>query len=122
MLNRFAGIGLVAMALLAWQPGARADSLHVVKSNPAAGAAVDATSNQYEVLFDGQVDPRNSRLTITRDGQVIETLHPSLDAGPGVLFARGPRLTTGDYKLHWLVKSLTGAEITEGDIPFSVKP
>lgn len=121
MLNRFAGMGLLLTTLLVWQPGAQADPLHVVKSNPAAGATVDATSNQYEVLFDGQVDPRNSRLTITRDGQVIETLHPSLDAAPGVLFARGPRLAPGDYKLHWSVKSLTGTDVTEGDISFSVK-
>jgi methionine-rich copper-binding protein CopC len=122
MLNRFVGIGLAVMTLLAWPLAAQADPLHVVKSNPASGAVVDPTSNQYEVLFDGQVDPRNSRLTITRDGQVIETLHPSLDAAPGVLFARGPRLTPGDYKLHWMVKSLTGTDVTEGDIAFSVKP
>jgi hypothetical protein len=92
VLNRFASVGLVLMTLLVWPLAAQADPLRVGKSNPAAGATVDATSNQYEVLFAGLVDPRNSRLSIMRDGQVIETLHPSLDAAPGVLFARGPRL------------------------------
>jgi methionine-rich copper-binding protein CopC len=115
-------LGLAAISLLLSQPLALAEGLQVVKSNPAAGAVVDAVnSNQFEIRFDGPLDPRHSSLTIIRDGQVIEKLHPSLDASPGVLFARGPRLAPGDYKLHWSVKSLNGTEVAEGDIAFSVK-
>ena len=33
-----------------------------------------------------------------------------------------PPLPPGDYSLHWSVKSMTGANVVEGDIPFTVKP
>jgi methionine-rich copper-binding protein CopC len=98
-----------------------AETLQVVKSNPSSGAVIDTTSNEYEILFNGEIDPRHSTLSITRDGQVVETLYPRLEAAPGVLFARGPRLQPGSYKLHWTVKSLTGADVAEGDISFAVK-
>lgn len=100
---------------------ASAETLQVVKSNPSSGAVIDTTSNEYEILFNSEIDPRHSTLSITRDGQVVETLYPRLEASPGVLFARGPRLQPGSYKLHWTVKSLTGADVAEGDIPFAVK-
>lgn len=115
-------LGLAAIVALLSQHMALAEALKVVKSNPAAGAVVEVdNSNQFEIRFDGPLDPRHSTLSITRDGQVVETLHPSLDASPGILFARGPRLAPGDYKLHWSVKSLNGTEVAEGDIAFSVK-
>jgi methionine-rich copper-binding protein CopC len=112
---------LITAVLLLAVTSALAETLQVVKSNPASGAVVDATSNEYEILFNGEIDTRHSTLSITRDGQVVETLYPRFDAAPGVLFARGPRLQPGSYKLHWTVKSLTGADVAEGDIPFAVK-
>jgi methionine-rich copper-binding protein CopC len=116
------GLVLAGIALLLSLHGTSADPLQVVRSNPQANAVVDATnSNQFEIRFNGLLDPRHSSLSVTRDGQVVETLHPSLDASPGVLFARGPRLTPGDYKLHWSVKSLNSSDAAEGDIAFSVK-
>jgi methionine-rich copper-binding protein CopC len=117
----FGGAVALALALLFGLPGARAETLHVVKSNPAAGAVIDSNSNQFEILFDGMIDPRQSSLSVSRNGEVVETLHPSFDAAPGVLFARGPRLQPGEYKLHWSVKSVNGAEVTQGDIQFTVK-
>src|SRR6516165_10421338 len=108
--------GLITALLLFALTGVLAETLQVVKSNPASGAVVSSDSNQFEILFNGQIDTRHSTLTITQDGQVVETLH--LDAAVGVLFARGPRLQPGSYKLHWMVKSLSGSDVTEGDIPF----
>jgi methionine-rich copper-binding protein CopC len=116
------GLVLAGIALLLSLHGTSADTLQVVKSKPEVGAVVDAAnSNQFEIRFSGMLDPRHSSLTVTRDGQVVETLHPSLDASPGVLFARGPRLAPGDYKLHWSVRSLNSTDAAEGDIAFTVK-
>ena len=58
---------------------------------------------------------------IMRDGKLVEKLQPRLEAAPEVLFARAPTLPAGDYQLHWTVRSMTGAAVTEGDIPFAVK-
>jgi methionine-rich copper-binding protein CopC len=112
---------LITALLLFALTSAFAETLQVVKSNPSSGAAIDTTSNEYEILFNSEIDPRHSTLSITRDGQVVETLYPRLDAAPGVLFARGPRLQPGSYELHWSVKSLRGADVAQGDIPFAVK-
>ena len=112
---------LITAVLLFGVASVLAETLQVVKSNPASGAVVDATSNEYEILFNCEIDTRHSTLSITRDGQVVETLYPRLDAAPGVLFARGPRLQPGSYKLHWTVKSLKGTDVAEGDVPFAVK-
>jgi methionine-rich copper-binding protein CopC len=113
---------LAGIALVLSLHGTSADTLQVVKSKPEVGAVVDAAdSNQFEIRFSGMLDPRHSSLTVTRDGQVVETLHPSLDASPGVLFAHGPRLASGDYKLHWSVRSLNSTDVAEGDIAFTVK-
>jgi methionine-rich copper-binding protein CopC len=122
IMRMWSALGLAAIVVLLTQHIGLAEALKVVKSSPAAGAVVEVeNSNQFEIRFDGPLDPRHSTLSITRDGQVVETLHPSLDASPGILFARGPRLAPGDYKLHWSVKSLNGTEAAEGDITFSVK-
>ena len=120
--RRSVGLASAGIALLLTLHGASADTLQVVKSKPEAGAVVEAAnSNQFEILFNGMLDPRHSTLSVSRDGQVLQTLHPSLDASPGVLFARGARLTPGDYKLHWTVRTLNSTDVAEGDIAFSVK-
>jgi methionine-rich copper-binding protein CopC len=103
-------------------PGARAEDLHVMESAPAASAVIDGRSSEFFVRFDRPVDHIRSLLAITRDGKVIETLHPRLGSAPEVLFARAPTLPAGDYKLHWSVKTMTDVTVVQGDIPFSVKP
>ena len=35
--------------------------------------------------------------------------------------ARYPPFPAGDYKLHWAVRTMAGADIIQGDIPFTVK-
>lgn len=47
---------------------------------------------------------------------------PRLESAPEVLFARAPTLPAGDYDLNWRVKTMTGVEVTQGNIPFTVKP
>src|SRR5262249_60108986 len=70
---------------------------------------------------DRPVDHIRSSLTILRDGKLIERLQPRLESAPTVLFARAPTLPEGSYQLHWTVHTMAGADVTEGDIPFSVQ-
>ncbi len=122
MLSRyFGGTGLGSAALLFMLQGASAQTAHVMELNPAASAVMDGRSSQFFVRFDRPVDHANSLLVVTLGGKVVETLHPSLDAAPNLLFARAPRLSAGNYMLHWSVKTISGAKVTEGDIPFTVR-
>jgi hypothetical protein len=92
----------------------------MMESSPSASAVTDGRSDQFFVRFDRPVDHIRSVLSITRGGQVVETLHPSLNSAPEVLFAQAPRLPPGDYQLHWAVRPMSGVEATQGDIPFKV--
>ena len=98
-----------------------ADDVRVMESAPAASAVMEGRSSEFFVRFDRPVDHIHSTLDIMRDGKSVERLHPRLESAPEVLFARAPTLPAGDYKLHWSVRTMTGADATQGDIPFTVK-
>jgi methionine-rich copper-binding protein CopC len=122
MLRQVARVGLILVALLFGLQAAWAEVIHLMESHPAASAVMNGRSDGFFVRFDKPVDHEHALITITRGGKVIETLHPRLDSSPDVLFARAPKLPQGDYALHWSVKQMVGTELTEGDVPFMVKP
>ena len=91
-------------------------------SAPKASAVIEGKSSEFYVRFDRPIDHIHSQLAITQGGKLVEKLVPRLESAPEVLFARAPTLVPGDYHLHWAVKTMTGANVVEGNIPFSVKP
>jgi methionine-rich copper-binding protein CopC len=100
---------------------AGAEEVRVMESTPAAGAVIAGRSSEFVVRFDQPVDHRHSTLAITRDGKLVERLQPRLESAPEVLFARAPTLPAGNFKLHWAVRTMTGVDVIQGDIPFTVK-
>ena len=122
LLRRLAVAGLSALVLVSGASGARAQDIRMMDSAPKAKAVVEGRSSEFFVRFDKPVDHIHSQLAITRDGKLVERLAPRLESAPEVLFARAPTLPPGDYSLHWSVKSMMGANVVEGDIPFTVKP
>jgi methionine-rich copper-binding protein CopC len=99
---------------------ARAPQLR--ESTPAAEAILDGRNLQYVVRFDAPVDHAAARLEVSRDGTVVQWLHPLLDSAPEVLFSSGSALPPGRYTLHWQVAAPSGGDTAEGEIPFSVRP
>ncbi len=119
--RRFALAALPTAGLLAPLRAARADDCKVMQSVPAASAVINGRSSEFFIRFDRPVDHVRSTLAITRDGKLVESLHPRLESSPEVLFARAPTLPAGSYKLHWAVHTLAGdTDMVQGDIPFSV--
>ncbi len=117
-MKRFVAAAAAAIALSA----SPAWPMAMTQSHPAAQETVDGNNAQYSVRFDGPVDHREALLSITgADGKTIGTLRPLLDSAPNVLFASGPRLTTGNYQLHWVVRSIPAGDISSGFVPFKVK-
>ena len=122
MSRRLAIVALSSVtALSAPVQGWAAEDCVMMDSSPAANAVIARRSSEFFVRFDRPVDHIHSTLDITRDGKSVERLHPRLNSAPEVLFARAPTLPAGDYKLHWSVRTMTGADATQGDIPFTVK-
>jgi methionine-rich copper-binding protein CopC len=121
MIARRTTILLMAgVVMLAAFAVAHADDLKVLETHPAANTILDGRSDGFFVRFNQPVDHVNSQLVIKRGGDVVETLQPRLQSNPNVLFARTPSLPTGQYVLHWYVKTLAGAKVEQGDVPFSV--
>jgi methionine-rich copper-binding protein CopC len=111
-------LGLFAMAFSA---SAGAQDVLVLDSAPKAKAVIGEPSSSFFVRFDRPIDHIHSRLSIWRDGQVVEHLQPRLESSPDVLFARAPTLPPGEYMLHWAVRTMQDVKIIEGNIPFTVK-
>jgi methionine-rich copper-binding protein CopC len=123
-LTRYGGGRSLAAALLFLflQQSAWGRPLQVVESQPAANSVVGRHPAQYFIRFEGPVDHYRSRLAVTRGGEVVQILHPRLDAAPELLFGTAPALEPGEYELRWTVTSLTGGDVTEGSVPFAVRP
>jgi len=114
--SAFSSLGTLGAAAPAW-----AEDLRVMESAPAASAVIARRSSEFFVRFDRPVDHVRSTLDIMSDGKLVERLKPRLQSAPAVLFARAPTLPPGNYKLHWSVRTMSGVEAIEGDIPFTVK-
>jgi methionine-rich copper-binding protein CopC len=111
-------LGLVAIAFPA---SVRAQDLQVMESAPKAEAVIGEPSSAFYVRFDRPIDHIHSGLSIWRDGQFIEHLQPRLQTAPDVLFARAPTLPPGQYMLRWTVRTMEGAKVIQGDIPFTIR-
>jgi methionine-rich copper-binding protein CopC len=117
-----ATFALVPAALWLTGSAAAANPPQLRSSSPAAEAILDGRNLQYVVHFDAPIDHAASRLEISQDGTLVESLHPLLDSAPTVLFGSGKALPPGHYTLHWHVGAATGGDVSDGDIPFSVQP
>ena len=122
MSRRFTIVGLAVLGIQAIASDASAQDARMMESAPKAKAVIEGRSSEFFVRFDRPVDHIRSQLSITRAGTLVERLTPRLESAPEVLFARAPTLPPGDYSLHWAVKTMTGTNVVEGDIPFTVKP
>lgn len=117
-IRRLALIGLFAMAFSA---PASAQDVQVMDSAPKAQAVIGEPSSSFFVRFDRPIDHIHSNLSIWRDSQLVERLQPRLQTEPNVLFARAPTLAPGEYQLRWVVRTMEGVKVIQGDIPFTVK-
>jgi methionine-rich copper-binding protein CopC len=117
-IRRLVLIGLFATVFSA---SAGAQDVSVLDSAPKAKAVIGEPSSEFFVRFDRPIDHIHSRLSIWRDGQLVEHLQPRLESSPEVLFARAPTLAPGQYMLHWAVRTMQDVKVIEGNIPFTVK-
>ena len=117
-IRRLVLIGLFATVFSA---SAAAQDVSVLDSAPKAKAVIGEPSSEFFVRFDRPIDHIHSRLSIWRDGRLVEHLQPRLESSPDVLFARAPTLPPGEYMLRWTVRTMDGVKVIQGDIPFTIK-
>lgn len=94
----------------------------LVRSQPAAGALLDAAPSELILEFSEELDPSFSSVQLQGSAnQVVNT-------GPGLIDPAAPyilRLALGDlpkdsYTAVWKVRSSVDGHITEGSVPFGV--
>lgn len=112
---------LIGLFTTMFSASAGAQAVSVLDSAPKAKAVIGEPSSEFFVRFDRPIDHVHSRLSIWRDGRLVEHLQPRLESSPDVLFARAPTLPSGEYMLHWTARTMHDVEVTQGDIPFTVK-
>lgn len=92
----------------------------LVGSHPAVDEIMNGSATSFALRFDGPVDHKSARLTLTGPGG-SRALRARLDSEPNTLFAAVGRLPAGDYALDWQVKAPSG-RISKGRVPFHVAP
>ena len=116
-------LGLIAsVVLLAAVNVAQAQSAGQPDIWKARVILVDGRGLGLVVNFDRPVDHGRSVLAIVSGGKVIRALQPRLESQPNTLFARTELVTPGSYELQWRVRSPSGEEIEQGDMPFTIVP
>jgi methionine-rich copper-binding protein CopC len=123
--NRLRRCTRAALALLAMAAAcgpALAGEMRVTGSSPSAEATMTGRQTEFFVRFDHPVDHASSRLEVVRDGRVVQTLHPRLRSRPDTLYSGVQTLAPGDYELRWSVRSVRDRDMSDGSIPFSVRP
>jgi len=118
MIARRILLGWAATAFAAGS--AHADSLKVVDTSPADRAVLKDGGSDFYVRFDQPVDHIRSLFFVKQNGAVVKTLQPRFKTAPDVLFARAPSLPSGSYAFHWSVRTVSGTEVQEGEVSFSV--
>jgi methionine-rich copper-binding protein CopC len=97
-----------------------AEPARVLETMPANGAKIEAVATDYYVRFNQPVDHIHSALLIKQNESVVHTLQPRFKTEAEVLFARAPALAAGEYSFQWVVKTLSGVDMVEGESGFSV--
>ena len=116
-------LGLIALiVLLAAVKAAQAQSTGRPDIWKARVVLVDGRGLGLVVNFDRPVDHGRSVLAIASGGKVIRALQPRLESQPNTLFARTELVTPGSYALQWRVRSPSGEDIEQGDMPFTIVP
>ena len=118
MMAAMPGMDHSAMQTAAAAPGT---PLQATLSDPAPNASVKAPLSMIHVMFNGQVDPKNSGFEVTKaDGAKID-VGEAMPMGTTMLMAMPKTpLPTGNYQVKWHTVGADGKKL-EGEFVFTVQ-
>jgi hypothetical protein len=94
------------------------------KPSPAPIRMESVTINEHAtelvVRFDRPISHSLSSLSLVRDGKIVATPHPRLEAAPNVLFARIPTPAAGNYIVRWTVCPEGTNDRYDGEFAFTI--
>jgi len=121
IMSRRILITLVLLVLFAPIRTAEAHA-NLVRSEPSAGALLDAAPKEIILEFSEELDPGFSRV------QLYNSTNQVINAGPGVIDPAAPKimglalgqLPKDSYTALWRARSAADGHVTEGSVPFGV--
>ena len=113
-------IALVVVCSLSLQ--AHAQTAEQKSPGPLRLESVTIGERATEILlrFDRPISHEQSWLSLVRDGKIVTTLHPRLEAAPNVLFTRIRTPAAGNYVVRWTVCPEGGTDRYNGEFPLMV--
>jgi hypothetical protein len=81
---------------------------------------INERTTELLVRFDRPISHSLSSLSLIRDGKIVATPHPRLEAAPNVLFARIPTPATGNYTVRWTVCPEGTNDRYDGEFAFTI--
>jgi len=115
---------LIILVLLVFCAPIRTAEAHanLVRSEPSAGALLDAAPKEIILEFSEELDPGFSRV------QLYNSTNQVINAGPGVIDPAAPKimglalgqLPKDSYTALWRARSAADGHVTEGSVPFGV--
>ena len=113
-------IALVVLCLLSLQSHAQTTAPKSAGPIRLESVTIGARGTEVLVRFDRPIDHGQSWLSLVREGKVVATLHPRLEAQPNVLFVRIQTPTAGNYIVRWTVCPAGSNDRYDGEFPFTV--
>ena len=113
-------VALVVFCALSLQSHAQTTMPKSTKPIRMESVTIGERGTELIVRFDRPVSHEQSWLSLVRDGKVVATLHPRLQAAPNVLFARIQTPTTGNYVVRWTVCPEGTNDRYDGEFSFTV--
>jgi hypothetical protein len=120
MAQHFRGIALAVLCLLGFQAHAQTAEREATRPLRMESVTIGDRGTEVFVQFDRPISHERSSLFLVRDGKVIETIHPRLEASPKTLFARIHTPTPGAYVLRWTVCPQGSNDRYDGEFPFTI--
>src|SRR4051812_44864611 len=115
-------VTVAVLCALGFQPHANAADGDAPRPLRMESVTIGERGTEVLLQFDRPISHERSSLSLIRNGKVIESIHPRLEASPKVLFARIQTPTPGAYVLRWAVCAEGSNDSYDGGLPFTVGP
>src|SRR5262249_33701461 len=110
----------VVLCFLSLQTHAETAALKANEPIRLESVTIGERSTELLIRFDRPISHGQSWISLVRQGKVVATIYPRLEAAPNVLFARIQTPGPGNYMVRWTVCPEGHNDRYDGEFPFTV--
>src|SRR5262245_44326161 len=110
----------LAFCLVSPQSDAQTAALKAAESIRLESVTIGERSTELLIRFDRPISHGQSWISLIREGKVVATIYPRLEAAPNVLFARIQTPGPGNYIVRWTVCPEGHNDRYDGEFPLTI--